>query len=121
MTCPECQSTGCRRSKRRSVLDYVLGVTGVLPWRCSACHARFHARVIPLRHLLHARCRMCGNLELQRISPEKVPGATAAVGRWLGLPALRCEPCRYKFFSVRPLLRGMQAGGISPQDSAAKY
>jgi len=64
---------------------------------------------------------MCGNLDLQRIAPEKVPGAASVVGRLLGLPALRCEPCRHKFFSVRPLLRGEGAGGITPEDSAAKY
>ena len=25
------------------------------------------------------------------------------IGRLLGLPSLRCEPCRNKFFSIRPL------------------
>jgi hypothetical protein len=25
------------------------------------------------------------------------------IGRVLGLPALRCEPCRNKFLSVRPV------------------
>ena len=44
-------------------------------------------------------------LELQRISAEHVPGVTAIPGRILGLPALRCAPCRHKFFSMRPLRR----------------
>jgi hypothetical protein len=52
---------------------------------------------------MYAHCRICGNLELQRISPQHVPGATSIIGRILGLPALRCDPCRHKFFSVRPL------------------
>jgi hypothetical protein len=34
---------------------------------------------------------------------------TAMIGRVLRLPALRCEPCRHKFFSVRPLMREVVA------------
>jgi hypothetical protein len=81
----------------------------VLPWRCDACEARFYARVVPWRNFLYAHCGFCGNLALQRISAEYVPGMAAMVGRVLHLPALRCEPCRHKFFSVRPLLREEQA------------
>jgi hypothetical protein len=64
---------------------------------------------------------MCGNLELQRISPEKVTGGSALVWRVLGLPALRCEPCRHKFFSLRPLLRGEKAEKIAAENPPAKY
>jgi hypothetical protein len=55
--------------------------------------------------LLYAHCRICGNLELQRIAAENVPGQASILGRLLGLPAFRCVPCRNKFFSVRPLRR----------------
>ena len=103
------------------MFDYALSVVGVLPWRCNVCHTRFHARVIPLRRVLYARCGFCGNLELQRIAPEKVQGLTSVIGRLLGLPALRCEPCRYKFFSFRPLLQGQRPDDIAAEDSAAKY
>jgi hypothetical protein len=87
------------------MLDYVLGVAGVMPWRCGVCETRFHARMIPFQHLVHAHCAICGNLELKRISPEYVPGTLAFLGRLLHLPALRCEPCRHKFFSVLPMRR----------------
>jgi hypothetical protein len=60
---------------------------------------------MPVRNLYYAHCGICGNLELQRISGEYVPGKTAIIGRVLRIPALRCEPCRNKFFSVRPLQR----------------
>jgi hypothetical protein len=60
---------------------------------------------VPLRNLYYAHCGICGNLELQRISAEYVTGMAALIGRVLRVPALRCEPCRHKFFSVRPLLR----------------
>jgi hypothetical protein len=60
---------------------------------------------MPVRNLYYAHCGICGNLELQRISGERVPGIAAIIGRALGIPALRCEPCRNKFFSVRPLRR----------------
>jgi len=55
--------------------------------------------------MLYAHCAHCGNLELQRISPVYVPGITSLVARVLRIPALRCDPCRHKFFSVRPLQR----------------
>jgi hypothetical protein len=72
------------------------------------CEARFHARRVPLRNLFYAHCAICGNFELQRISAERVPHVTAIFGRIFGLPALRCQPCRHKFFSVRPLRREEQ-------------
>jgi hypothetical protein len=58
-----------------------------------------------LGSLIYAHCSICGNLDLQRIAPERVDGATSMLGRILGIPALRCVPCRHKFFSVRPLRR----------------
>jgi hypothetical protein len=82
---------------------------------------RFHARSIPLRRIVYARCGICGNTDLQRITPEKVTGPLSIVGRLLGLPALRCEPCRNKFFSLRPLLPLREPGEIAAEDSAAKY
>jgi hypothetical protein len=81
-----------------------MSVAGVLPWRCEKCEARFHAKAVPFRVSLYAHCSYCGNLDLQRIAPEHVPGATAFIGRLLGLPSLRCDPCRHKFFSIRPPL-----------------
>jgi hypothetical protein len=87
------------------VVDYFFSVAGVLPWRCEGCEGRFRARPSPLRNIVYAHCRICGNLELQRISPEHVPGKMSFIGRLLGFPALRCEPCRHKFFTVRPLRR----------------
>jgi len=81
----------------------MFGVVGILPWRCEACGVRFYARLMPFRTFLYAHCGICGSLELQRISAEHVPGVTAFVGRVFRIQALRCEPCRHKFFSVRPL------------------
>jgi hypothetical protein len=98
-----------------------LSACGVLPWRCGSCHTRFHARSIPLRRLFYARCGLCGNTDLQRIAPEKVPGVMSVFGRVLGLPALRCEPCRHKFFSVRPLLPLARPEEIAAENSTAKY
>jgi len=115
-SCPVCHSANSRRSKRRSVLDYLFGFGGVLPWRCETCTTRFYARLMPFRTLLYAHCRICGNLELQRISAERITGVTSVVGRLLGIPALRCEPCRHKFFSVRPLHRGEHSVAAAPNE-----
>jgi hypothetical protein len=58
-------------------------------------------------------------MELQRISPEKVTGGAAFIGRLLGLAALRCEPCRNKFFSMRPLWKAEEEGVA--EQAATKY
>jgi hypothetical protein len=94
-------------------VDYLLGFGGILPWRCNSCETRFRARRIPIRNLFFAHCRLCGNLELQRIAPEHIIGQAAILGRIFCLPAYRCVPCRNKFFSIRPLRRqdGMEAQG----------
>src|SRR5580704_12752417 len=120
MNCPTCQAAVCRRSRRRTASEYLFSAVGVVPWRCTACETRFHARAIPLRHLFYARCSVCGNLELQRIAAERVPGVTSYVGRWLGLPAVRCAPCRNKFFSLRPLLAAERLTATA-EDAAPKY
>jgi hypothetical protein len=98
------------------VVDYLFGFAGVLPWRCESCGTRFYACLLPFRTFFYAHCRICGNLELQRISPEHVPGATSMVGRLLGIPALRCEPCRHKFFSVCPLRHEPQPVAAAPNE-----
>ena|SRR5208282_3063821 len=104
MTCPVCHSALVRRSKRRSALDYLFSVTGIMPWRCEGCEARFHGRATPFRQLRYARCSDCGNVDLRPVAAERVIGWFSLVGRVLHLPALRCEPCRKNFFSMRPAL-----------------
>src|SRR5690348_13199108 len=121
MICPACKSSRCRRSRRRDLLDYLISVAGVVPWRCRACEKRFRARAIPAKFLYYAHCGQCGNLNLQRISPDKVPGAFARVGRLLRLRALRCEPCRNKFFAVRPALQSATSPALSSRGSEPEY
>src|SRR6266481_1635376 len=113
ISCPVCHVSKTRRSRRRSVPDYLFGFAGILPWRCESCALRFYARPMSFRIFLYAHCRICGNLELQRISAERMQGIMAILGRVLGIPALRCEPCRHKFFSVRPLRREERPVAIS--------
>jgi hypothetical protein len=83
-----------------------MSVAGLVPWRCEVCELRFYARAFPLQHHYYAHCRRCGNLDLKRIAPEFVPGSMAWAGKLLHLPAMRCEPCRNKFFTLRPLWQG---------------
>jgi hypothetical protein len=99
--------------------DYLFAMVGIIPWRCEDCERRFHARPLPFRYLLYAHCSICGNLELQKISPEYVPGMLSFAGRLMRIPALRCEPCRYKFFSVRPLNENARRMTVSSDDRAA--
>jgi hypothetical protein len=66
------------------------------------CETRFYARAITLTDALHAHCPVCGNPDLKRIAAEHVEGAFAFLWRALSVPAYRCEPCRYKYFSILP-------------------
>lgn len=109
VVCPSCRATACRRSRRRSLVDYAASVSGSLPWRCNRCETRFHARNVPWGLILNAHCSICGNHELKRIAPEHVDGLFAVVWRLLGIPAFRCIPCRHKFFSVRPLNKQVES------------
>lgn len=117
MLCPVCKSNDARRSRRQFAADYLLSFFGVYPWRCRACHARFHARLMPLGDSLHVHCPICGNHELKRISPEHVNTPLGFVWRLLHVPAYRCDPCRYKYFSVRPQRNAhREAGQLSSAD-----
>ena len=102
MTCPVCKAKDARRSRRQSAADYVLAILGVYPWRCRECRARFYARLMTLSDSLHAHCPVCGNVELERISPEHVDTPMGFLWAVIRVPAYRCEPCRYKYFSIRP-------------------
>ncbi len=60
------------------------------------------AFAVPLRYQRYAHCEKCGNLDLQRISRSYVTeGNFVWLGRLLHFPAYRCDPCRYRFFSLR--------------------
>ena len=100
MICPRCKSDSCRRSRRKNVLDYALGLTGLRPWRCRICERRFHAWSVPPQFLIYAHCSHCGNLNLQRIDAEYVNKGWPRLWRLLGAPAYRCQPCRHRFFSL---------------------
>jgi hypothetical protein len=118
MICPICKQNGARRSRRQSLADYLVSALGILPWRCRECHARFHARLMPLNDTLHAHCPHCGNMELQRILPEYVESSFAPVWGLLGIPSYRCEPCRHKYFSLLPLRRVSESVCTSSSSSA---
>lgn len=58
---------------------------------------------MPVKDILTAHCSICGNHDLMRIAGEHVIGFLTPLWRSLGIPAFRCVPCRFKFFSLRPL------------------
>ncbi len=67
---------------------------------------RFFAWAVPLQYQRYAHCDLCGSLDLQRISREYVTeGSLIWLRRLLQFPAYRCDPCRHRFFSVRPYHR----------------
>ena len=102
MVCPTCKSKDTRRSRRQYAIDYFYSAFGIYPWRCRKCETRYHARLMSVSDLLHAHCPICGNPVLKRISGEHVNGPFAFLWRLLSIPAYRCEPCRHKYFSLKP-------------------
>ena len=73
---------------------------------------------MPLSDTFHAHCPICGNLDLKRISPEHVHSPLGIIWGLLGVPALRCEPCRYKYFSILPQ-RELETGDEAARASSA--
>jgi hypothetical protein len=52
---------------------------------------------------LHVHCPICGNKELKRIPGDRVESRFGFFWHRLSIPAYRCEPCRHKYFSIRPV------------------
>jgi hypothetical protein len=58
---------------------------------------------VALGFVAYAHCARCGNFDLDRIPANRVdPGIFNSLKRLLSFPAYRCDPCRGKFFSLRP-------------------
>jgi hypothetical protein len=104
--CPQCRSADCFRSRRGGVSDFLFSVGGLRPWRCHTCDFRFYARRVALAFSRYAHCPRCGNFEIDPISRDRVERASFAyLKRLMGFPAYRCDPCRERFFTVRPVRR----------------
>ncbi len=102
MLCPKCSGSVCRRSRRKGLADRAMSLLGFLPWRCGACQTRFYARAVAIRYLYLVHCGTCGNLEVERVSRDRVVGGVwASLQRMLRMPAYRCDACRTRFFSLR--------------------
>jgi uncharacterized protein with PIN domain len=106
MICPQCRSADCRRSRRAGAADFLGTVIGLKPWRCQTCEFRFHASRVAVSFSGYAHCPRCGNFDLEHIARDRVQdGVLLFLQRFLGFPAYRCDPCRQKFFSLRPFRR----------------
>lgn len=117
MICPQCRSTECYRSHRAGFRDFVSTLLGYRPWRCRTCEFRFYGRRAPRRFQRFAHCPKCGNFDLQRISRDRVEkGMLVFAKRLLRLPAYRCDPCRERFFSVRPFRRILPSNAVAVEE-----
>jgi hypothetical protein len=106
MICPQCRSADCHRSHRGGLVDFLCTLAGARPWRCKTCNRRFHAWRVAASLSRYAHCPRCGNFDLKPISRERVEkGTLLAAKRLFRIPAYRCDPCRERFFSLRPFRR----------------
>ena len=106
MICPQCRSADCYRSHRGGLMDFLWTLAGARPWRCQTCDRRFYGWRVAVSLTHYAHCPRCGNFDLDVISRERVERGTLLIAkRLLRVPAYRCDPCRERFFSVRPFRR----------------
>ena len=102
--CPKCGKAVVRRSRRRTVSDYLLGLFGLRPYRCRECDYRYHSRgrARP-RRSRWAQCPRCGFTGVDPIARHKVPPTWESLPRRiLFFSAYRCPECRMRFFDYRP-------------------
>jgi len=100
--------------------DWLATVAALRPWRCMMCKRRFYGRAVALAFLRHAHCPRCGNLELQHVAKQRVEeGKLRWFFRMFGAPAYRCRPCRFKFFSFRPIYELRVNAARIPADEPA--
>jgi transposase-like protein len=119
MICPQCRSADCFRSHRGGVLDFLGTIVSLRPWRCHTCDFRFYAWRVAVSFAGYAHCPRCGNFDLEHISRERVGrDVRTFLQRRLGFPAYRCDPCREKFFSVRPHRRILPSMVSTSEDKA---
>jgi hypothetical protein len=119
LICPLCEE-GCRRSRRKSVLDCALGVAGLRPWRCEECDHRFYAWSVPVRFLIYAHCRRCGNFDVQRISRELGEATFPLIWRLSHTPAYRAAlPAVIAFFRSYRAKGTAQSNRLRLRDSFA--
>jgi hypothetical protein len=118
--CPQCRTEDARRSKRRGVKDAVYSWFGTRPWRCKICNRRFHAWTIPVELVAFAHCPRCGNVRLQRVGRDRAAhGIKLAFAQVFQLPAYRCDPCRLKFFTIRPVLKILSKQPVAKNEEDA--
>jgi hypothetical protein len=106
--CPDCGKSAVRRSRRRTLKDYVAALVGLRPYRCHECNHRYHDRSRARRpprepYSWRAVCPRCGFTGVNRIPRRKVPPTWGNLP-WRMLPAYayRCPECRKRFFDYRP-------------------
>jgi len=67
------------------------------------CDTRFYAWGVAARFVFYVHCARCGNMNLERVSRERVATGLRLLGASLfRMRGYRCDQCRGRFFSLRP-------------------
>jgi predicted RNA-binding Zn-ribbon protein involved in translation (DUF1610 family) len=103
--CPKCGEARVRRSRRRTVPDFFLGIFGLQPYRCHECEYRYHSQgrgQARPRRSRWVQCPRCGATGVDPIARHKVPASWENLPRRILLAsAYRCPECRKRFFDRR--------------------
>jgi len=104
VSCSRCGSRQLRVGQRRGLGQRLLGILGILPFRCRQCDNRFTAPIWRLSGLRYACCPKCYRMELSTWSEQYYhPPWTVVFKLRMGAMPYRCESCRCNFASFRAL------------------
>src|SRR5215212_5960132 len=102
LVCPECKSKQVRLSRRKRPLRRLLRVLGLYYFRCEACGHGFRSNIHRISTAFFAKCPTCHRMDLGRWTREFYnPGFWTRVMLTMGAKPVRCEYCRYNFWSFR--------------------
>ena len=94
LICPQChERQKCARSRRRTFTDYVLGLSGVRPWRCAGCQTRFFAWRVPVRMVFTVHCgRFAAICNSRATHPESWKAGSDHWDGSAGFPPIAAHP-----------------------------
>ena len=116
MICPRCRSAECFRSRRSGAIDFAFTLLACRPWRCHSCERRFYAWRVAISFSHFAHCPRCGNFDIDPIARDRVErGTLILLKRLLNFPAYRCDPCRERFFTIRPYRKILPSSKPRPE------
>ena len=102
LSCPNCQSTDLRLSRRKRTFRKFTHIIGFYDIRCQNCDHTFRSNIYRLSQVHYAKCPACHRMDLSRWTREYYsPPFLTRFMLAMGAKPVRCEYCRLNFWSFR--------------------